>query len=697
MWLSSRHSTDNGDSLLRLKWLLTGCIGLWISVSPAGRSVLAQTRDSYYVPLANPTYAREAAVISARDGRSPYIDSMPEAEAELKVIHRRSQVIRFSKNILRTAVADPTIAEVILFNSDEVAILGQAVGTTNLTLWFDGVRDPVVYLVETMKDPSIEDRRRHDYGQLEKKLALLFPNSKVYLIPLSGKIIVKGQAKDSEEAAKIMQIIRGEAINQTGNLSGAQPAAGAAGNGTSADLAATGLGGLGYAGLYDQFSNNIINMLEVPGEFQVALRVRIAELNRSSLKQMGVDFNLLINDRRHFFSAVLGGAPATITSLFETGEVNFLVNALATNGTAKILAEPTVTVLSGHPASFLSGGEFAVPTIIGIQGAQGQQTTFRGFGSSIFVTPTVIDRDLMRLQVVTEFSQVNRQNSVNGIPGINSRRVMTTVEVREGQTMALGGLFSHQMETEVDRIPFLGEIPIVGPLVFNSKRGTQDEKELLILVTPELVRPLEADEVPPVPGFEVTPPNDWELLMNAQTEGAPDPRVYQLSPYGHGSGQGLEVGYTQFNPQPVIPQYTPQPGGAYGGLPTNGYTPFNGSYPGGSSSRYPVSPGPGRAGLQTGPSQTLTPVPQNSPRNAPTPIGPSAGRPGRYGITPAGGFSQTQTLPSGAVQQAGFQQPSFSPSGVQQAGFQSPQPPPPPRRSWFGFGKNKTESAVPYR
>lgn len=277
----------------------------------------------------------------------------------------------------------------------------------------------------------------------------------------------------------------------------------------------------------DLASSNIINQLEVPGEFQVALRVRIAELNRSSLKRMGVDFNLLINDRRHFLASLLGGAPATITSLFETGEINVLINSLATNGTTKILAEPTVTVLSGHPASFLSGGEFAVPTIIGIGGAQGQQTTFRGFGSSIFVTPTVIDGDLMRLQVVTEFSQVNRQNSVGGIPGVNSRRVQTTVEVREGQTMALGGLFSHQSETEVDRVPFLGEIPIVGPLLFNSKTGSQDEKKLLILVTPELVRPLEPDEVPSVPGFEVTPPNEWELLMNAQTEGAPDTRVYQ--------------------------------------------------------------------------------------------------------------------------------------------------------------------------
>jgi pilus assembly protein CpaC len=666
--------------MMHLKWLLAGCIGLWVSVSPHGRLLLAQSRESFYVPTASPTFAREAAVIATRDGRSPHIDSMSEPETELKVIHRRSQVIRFNKNILRNAVADPSVMEVIQFNPDEIATLGLSVGTTSLTVWFENVRDPVVFLVETMKDPSLEDRKRHDYGQLEKKLTLLFPNSKVYLIPMSGKIIVKGQAKDSEEAAKILQIVRGEVINQNGSLGGAQPGTPGGGGGGTTDY----WNNINQGGFNDQASSNIVNLLDVPGEFQVALRVRIAELNRSMLRRAGVNFDLLLNDGAQFFASAVGGAPANITSLFNNGEVNVLINALATNGQAKILAEPTVTVLSGHPASFLSGGEFAVPTIVGVGGAQGTSTQFRGFGASIFVTPTVIDRDVTRLQVTTEFSAINPQNSVGGVPGLSSRRVQTTVEVREGQTMALAGLFSHQSETEIDRVPFLGEIPIIGSLVFNGKRATQDEKELLILITPELVRPLEPDEVPPVPGHEVIAPNDWELFMNAQLTGAPDTRVYQVPPYGHGSGHGQDVGYSQFNPQPAIPQYTPQAGGAYGGLPaSNGYTPFSGPYTGSPASRYPVAPGPGRAGAQAAPAQSLAPQPQNLPRNYPTPVGPSAGRPGRYGVTPAGGFLGQNQAPQDG--------------GIQQAGFQSPQPTPPPRRSWLGFGKNKTDSSVPNR
>jgi pilus assembly protein CpaC len=315
------------------------------------------------------------------------------------------------------------------------------------------------------------------------------------------------------------------------------------------------------------------------------LRVRIAELKRSMLRRLGVDFELLINDGRHFFSSVLAGAPTTLTGIFDAGDVTVLVNALESNGTAKILAEPNLTVLSGHPASFLSGGEFAVPTIVGIQGVGGQQTSFRGFGVSLVVVPTVLDRDLVRMQILPEFSAINAGNSVNGIPGVDTRRVQTTVELREGQTIALAGLLSHQMNTEVSRIPLLGQIPIIGPMVFNGKRATQDETELLILVTPEIIRPMDADEVPPVPGHEVIPPNNAELYLHAMTEGYPDQNVYQLPSYGRGAGHGIPVGYSLHRP------YTPN-GSMEGPVnPFGGEAPLTNTPPGTTGGNYSAPPG----------------------------------------------------------------------------------------------------------
>jgi hypothetical protein len=252
------------------------------------------------------------------------------------------------------AIADPSVIDIVQYSPNELSIVGLELGSTNLLYWFEGESQPLIYEVTVLPDPALEERRRIDYGRLERKLAILFPDSKVYLIPLSGKIVVKGQARDGEEAARILQIVRGEIINQDGRLSGPQPVA------TPDQVAA----GLGLGDAFDLASSRIVNMLEVPGEYQVMLRVRIAELSRSQLRRMGLDLAGLINDGRHFVSSTLGGAGGALTGIFENGEVTVLLDWLESNGTAKILSEPTLTVLSGHAASFLSGAEFAVPTIV---------------------------------------------------------------------------------------------------------------------------------------------------------------------------------------------------------------------------------------------------------------------------------------------------------------------------------------------
>ncbi|MCA9004162.1 MAG: pilus assembly protein N-terminal domain-containing protein, partial [Planctomycetaceae bacterium] len=400
------------------------------------------------------------------------IRSTPGIFDEMEIIIRRSQLIITNSRIRRYAIADPSIIEFVTYSPTEISIVGLELGTTTLTLWFEGDDTPITYLVHTIQDPSLEGQRRIDYGKLERKIAVLFPNSKVYLIPLSRKIIVKGEASDATEAANILSVVRGEVINYEGNLGGPQ----AYGAG-----AAYGGGYGGGAGLLDGLGNNayassfIVNMLEIPGEFQVMIHVTIAQMNRTMMRQLGVDLSVLFDGGRQFLGSSMGGVPSTLTGIFEAGEVNVLINALAQNGTTKIMARPTLTVLSGHSASFLAGGEFAVPTIVGVGGAQGTSTTFRGFGTSIVVTPIVIDKDLIRMRIVPEYSQINDGNSVQGIPGLNSRRAQTTVELREGQTIVLAGLFGHDSSTGVTRIPWLGEIPLVGSYLFSSKQSSQGE------------------------------------------------------------------------------------------------------------------------------------------------------------------------------------------------------------------------------
>lgn len=611
----------------------------------------------------------EALQVSDPVGTGPLpaqIRNLPDVNAKLKVVHRRSQLIVAKSNVVRAAIADPSVVDVVQYSPSELAIIGMNLGATTVTLWFDDGSEPLIYLVETIRDPSLEERRKVDYGKLEKKIAELFPNSKVYLTPMSGKIIVRGQARDSREAALILNLIAGEVISQTGSLAGPQP------------LPNPGLEPTGLVNPNNLAASFIVNMLDVPGEFQVLLRVKIAELNRSMLRKMGVNFAALINDGQQFFSSALtsavaagagAAANAPLSGVFSSGDVAILINALRANGTAKILSEPAITVLSGHPASFLSGGEFAVPTIVGIGGAAGQQTSFRGFGTSLIVTPTVLDKDVIRLQILPEFSQVSNSNAVNGIPGVNTRRVQTTIELREGQTIALAGLISHQSRAETANIPYLGEIPVIGPLLFSAKNATQDELELIILVTPEIVRPMDADEVPPVPGHEVTHPDDCQLYWHNMTEGAPDQKVYQLAPYGHGAGYGEEVGYTQYNPQPANPGYHPAQTSPFA-APALG--PMQGNrYPGGvnPAQRRPTPIGAG-------------PVPQGvSPRGLAPSAGPSASRgngifgtrTASYPGQQAGGYvaprGNTRNASQTSYQQGGYQQPgSYQPAGAASAG-----------------------------
>lgn len=508
--------------------------------------------------------------VTARDTKPrrplPYeIQEMPDIQEEMEVIHRRSQLMITRAPISRIAIADPTTIDVVQYSPTEIGILGLGLGSTTLTMWFDGTPEPLIYLVEVIPDPTYEDRLEMDFGKLEKQLHILFPNSKVYLIPLQQRLVVKGQARDPEEAAHILQIVRSAYFTEFG-LNGRF------GNGGGGNFG--GNNNNNNNGDDDDDDDFIVNLLEVPGNHQIMLHVKVAEVNRTQLRSLGVNLEWMLNDGRQILTsaATVTGAVTTLTGIFENGEVDAMINWLASHRTTKVLAAPTLTVLSGHTASFLAGGEFAVPTIVGVNGAQGTTTSFRGFGTSVLVRPEVIDKDWVQLDITPEYSAlVSTGGGAGGGGGgggggaaqLRTRRVSTTVRLREGQTIVLAGLYGSTMTSEVVRIPFLGELPIIGPALFNGKNNDQGQNELLIIVTPELVRPMEPDEVPPLPGFELTAPNDIELYAYAKTEGYPDQGVYQLNPFGWGPGYASEIGYRPFNPAPAGSPFGM--GGAMGG------------------------------------------------------------------------------------------------------------------------------------
>ncbi len=558
-----------------------------------------------------------------RAGLDPRIDSMPQVDQKMEVVHHRSQLIRTRARIARTMASATGIIDIVPYSETEFSILGLQLGMTDLLLWFENDPEPLKYAVTVIRDPALDDQRRIDYGKIERKLQILYPNSKVWLIPLSRRVIVRGQARDPEEASRIMQTVRLEVshLEYAGRNIGDDFV-----NGAAYD---PGVAGAGLAnGLNNGINSFVVDELKVPGEFQIKVRVRIAELSHMQLRRYGLDLATSINDGRNIIQSGLAQAPV-ISGLFENGRVNVLLDALAVNGTAKIIEDASFVTLSGEPAAFLAGGEFAVPTTVGIGGAAAATTTFRGYGTSIIATPTVIDNDLFRVQIVAELSALNSAGAVGGIPGLNVKRVQSRVELREGQTIVLGGLYGRTQRADVTRIPFLGEIPVFGTWLFNSKRATEDENELLIVVTPELVRAVDSDQQPPLPGFHVTHPDCFDFWKYNRTEGNPDLGHYQMLPYGHGQPYAQDVGYNVFNPAPAFGGMAPQSGYAanhYNAMPQA--PPAGGGYP--APYQSPVF-----APTNVPPQPTMAPAPQMQPQAAPTP-GPQA-----YRGMPRGPVQQT--------------------------------------------------------
>lgn len=476
---------------------------------------------------------------------SPNIQQLLKSKYKLEVERRHSQLLITRRNVRRLAVTDSGVCNYVQYSPTELAVVGLQLGTTDLTIWFEGEATPAIYEVTVVRDENLQEQRLSEFARLERRVSDLFPNSNVYLVPVGSQVLVKGQAYDPEEAAQILQIVRSEVQRTLGQYGGygLDNSGGSSIQLTSGQVQNQAQGN-------GQLQDIIVNMLEVPGEYNIKMRVVIAEVNRSQLRNMGVDWSALFNNGRQGVGAALGGATGTtLSGIFENGQINVLVRWLTTNGTATLMAEPTIVCMSGHSASLLAGGEFAVPTIIGLGG--GQATSFRGIGTSMVVTPTVMDRDLIRLQIVPEFSAIDGANSVNGIPGTTVKRVQTTVELCEGQTLALGGLISRQASTTISRIPFLGDIPFIGSRLLHTKNANEDEVELLVLVTPEIVRPMEPDEVPPLPNYYITHPNDHDLYKYGRTNGSPDTTVYQMQPFGTGLTHGIPSGYSLMDAQAV--------------------------------------------------------------------------------------------------------------------------------------------------
>jgi pilus assembly protein CpaC len=465
-------------------------------------------------PMADPLPAAPDAM---RAPNSPF--EVIDESGEVIVSVRRSKLLRTKVDIYRTAVVDDSICDVVQFTPREVSLIGKSQGSTHVTFWFDDpAMQPVTYLVRVAADAAETKKIEDNYAMLQDVINEMFPDSKIQLLVVADKLIIRGQAKDSEEAAQIVALVRSQSGgNANGNVNGGF--GGSLSEGAAAQVLSD-----SATGAAQRSRLQVINMLRVPGVQQVALRVKIAEMNRSAARGFGVDvkghinFSENPNGSQMFLQSMLnvaaGSGPALLTQ-FDGDDIQVGIRYLQQHGVIRLLSEPTLVTMSGTPATFIAGGEFAVPTLVGSAGLNAVTTDFRAFGAIISFMPTVVDKDRIRLQVSPEFSQINSQLAVGGTPGLKVRAATTTVEMREGQTLAIAGLLEDNMNgTNTGDLPFLAK-------VFGRRDMSRNETELLILVTPELVQAMEPEEVPPLPGFDITEPTSAQFFLHGQLEGNP--------------------------------------------------------------------------------------------------------------------------------------------------------------------------------
>jgi pilus assembly protein CpaC len=423
----------------------------------------------------------------------------PEAKMDLNI--HRSKILRTKLPVTRVSITEPKIIEVVQFSPTEFELIGLKPGDSSVTFWF-GANQSLRYFINVMSDTEVSEQRSTiEYRKLQNKINELFPNSMVQLIPLADKLIVRGQAKDSAEAAQILSVLSGSGgANSTG-----------VGLGRGRNLVDVGKAVNPAPGDSDIPAHSIINLMEVPGEQQVLLKVRIAQLDRTAARRMATQ--LRINSGILALNTDSGGLSAVFSSVLNPEDLRLALTAVSSTGYTKILAEPNLVTLNGQSASFQAGGEFPVPTAVGIGGVSGINTQFQRFGTQLTFTPTIIDKDRIRLVVAPSFSAVNRDLTVQGIPGLSNRSAETQVDLRVGQWLAIAGLLEDSQRGTKIRIPFVGDIPIVGQ-AFGQSSVERTETELIILVSPELVHPMDARETPMVlPGMEIAEPGDTSMFL----------------------------------------------------------------------------------------------------------------------------------------------------------------------------------------
>ena len=409
----------------------------------------------------------------------------------------KGQLIRLENPANTVYLADPEVADVQVMSPQLIYLFGRQPGETNLYAVGEG--NIVVADMDVVVGIGV--------ASINRNIRDTSPDSDLDVSAAGQTLVIQGETSSAEDLADA------EALAQ-----GLLPPDG-----------------------------TVVNQAHVTGSQQVNLQVKIAEVSRSAVRNIGINWEAIASSGNFIFDFATGnflnnagfGGTVPVTgengflTRYTSGNFSFgtLIDALVTENLVHILAEPNLTALSGETASFLAGGEFPVAAS---DGDGGIQISFRPFGVSLAFTPTVLDNGRISLHVRPEVSELSNTGNIllNGfsVPSINTRRVETTVELGSGESFVIAGMFQSATRNTESLTPFLADLPVLGPM-FKRRDFTDGDTELVIAVTPYLVRPVSQDQlvlptdrlvapIDQVPDAQLAGPGSASVLAGSPIAGA---------------------------------------------------------------------------------------------------------------------------------------------------------------------------------
>jgi len=474
---------------------------------------VALTLDAHAAP------AGKVDAVDTSAAATDCIDLRGGTNQRLQLMRGKSVLKRFCTPAGAVMVGDPKVANVVVPGASEVVIVARSVGSTNLIVSGRDKRSTVIDL-----DVAI------DTSALRAQFDTLFPRERDIRIGASGNaVVLSGMVSDVGVASQLVDLATafqesaapaagGQADSGAGSPSplsvGAPTAAPAAGSATAA---------------------KVLNMLSIAAPQQVMLEVKIAEISKSLVDQLGAKAGFSKTNGSWTYAAVsslLSGGAGAVTAV-GNGMKQLTIDGEKRDGLVKILAEPNVMAISGQEASFLAGGKIFIPVAQTSSGGAGLITLEeKEYGVAVKFTPTVLAGGRINLRVAPEVSELNREgigittpgssnNSATAIlPSFTTRRAATTVQLQDGQSFAIGGLIRNNVTSTIKRFPFLGDVPVLGAL-FRSSDFQNDRTELVFIVTPRLAKPMQSQ--PGLPTDEYVQPTRAEFLLGGQLEGRAAP------------------------------------------------------------------------------------------------------------------------------------------------------------------------------